>query len=389
MLAVRVGFAVVADAFVGSPAVPLPEALRTLFPDRFASESAAKKAVRRKLILVGDDGQEGRPTVADLIRPGVRLRVLARVAPGPGAGDEGRRGKPTEEPLPCIFEDDHLAVIYKPPGLSVQGDVRTRIVTSLTPTYRVLDEPLWRPQHVHRIDTPTSGLVVVAKTGRALRTLSTAFATRTVHKRYRAVVAGDVSRGATHGSITWPLSGQQARTDWRIVERCPSERYGHVSLLDLTPVTGRTHQLRRHLALAGCPIVGDHKYWPRELAWPDTLPDRRRTRKAACTADDGDEPHAVARPSPRASPSLEQVLMLSAVRIELPHPATGQPLCVRTPQPPSFDDILAELSGDSTGSCAARPRREATIDDFSVFRVAARVTTTARGAQSDAGRWVL
>ena len=322
----RPGFAVISEAFA-TTSQPLPDALRTLWPGKFTSASAAKKAVRRRLVLVGEEEEDVSKAISDRVDPGARIRLLARVAPGPAAG-EGRRGKGMATPLRCCYEDDHLAVVYKPPGLSSQNDVRARLVSSLTPTRCVQHEPLWRPQHVHRLDTPTSGLLVVAKTGRALRTLSATFATHQVHKQYRAVVAGDLARHATHeedrtgrprwqGSIRLPLAGQSARTDWRVIARAASPAFGHCTLVDLHPLTGRTHQLRRHMASLGCPILGDQRYWRRELPWPSELP-----------RDTGEEA------------SEAQVLMLSAVRLEMPHPVTGANLCVRVAHPTSFDRWL-------------------------------------------------
>ena len=338
----RAGFDVVADAYAPS-SQSLPDALQALFPTRYATTTAAKKAVRRKLVLIGD---ETKHEVSDMVQQGVHLQILARVAPGPGAG-EGRRGKTLHEPLQCVFEDDHLAVVYKPPGLSVQSDVRARITTSLTPTLATSDEPLWRPQHVHRLDRPTSGLVLVAKTGRALRALSASFAARQVHKQYRAVVAGALDHGASSGAITRPLSGKAACTEWRVLEQHQSAAYGHVSLLELHPVTGRNHQLRRHLAMKGCPIFGDHKYWPSERPWPSALPDTRTRGVESEDQDasaDEEQLTAAERSSQSASPSQQQVLMLSAVRLELPHPATGETLRVQTPQPDIFDELMRELT---------------------------------------------
>ena len=298
------GYAVVADA-PASTASQLPETLRDLWPDRFATSSAAKKAVRRKLVLVGESDDGPRLDVSSVVESGTRIRLLSRVAPGPAAG-EGRRGR-CDDPLECCYEDDHLAVVYKPPGLSVQGDVRSRIAVGLQPSQAFDREPLWRPQHVHRLDSPTSGLLVVAKTGQALRTLSASFADRHVHKTYHAVVVG--SFGVERGSITLPLSGQDARTDYRVLGTYPSAAYGSISLVSLSPITGRTHQLRRHMALLGHPILGDHKYWPNHL------PPHERQE------DD------------------EQVLMLSAVRLEFPHPVTGASLQVQASQPKAFDKL--------------------------------------------------
>lgn len=364
LLASRPGFAVILEGTATS-SQPLPDELRSLWPDRFTSTSAAKKAVRRKLILLEDEAT----TIDAAVTPGVRIQILARVAAGPAAG-EGRRGR-CAEPLRCCYEDDQLAVVFKPPGISVQGGVRARLPASLTPSTAYLDEPLWRPQHVHRLDSPTSGLVLVAKTGRALRTLSASFAAREVHKQYRAIVAGDVAaaanmgpnqegeqereptkgapareqptRGIACGSVSVPLSGKWARTEWVQVACVPCARYGHVSVVDLYPISGRTHQLRRHMASLGCPILGDARYWPQELPWPEEVIPRPTTPAATGGGDAADAPDA-AEVEEAGGTAGGQVLMLTAVQLELPHPVTQDPLCVRTEPPDDFARVLEALS---------------------------------------------
>ncbi|KAL1528876.1 hypothetical protein AB1Y20_010199 [Prymnesium parvum] len=304
-------FAVVECATVppGSDDSLLPDVLRTLWPHRFTSQSSSRKACRRSLVLV--DGVVGRSALK--VAAGCTLSVVQRVAaPSPGAG---RRGRADAQALRVIYEDDSLAVVYKPAGIAVQGGnasqsqqmpLRALLANSLQPSRDAADQPLWRPQHVHRLDRPTSGLLVVAKTGQALRTLSAGFKDRLVHKRYRAVVAGHLNapKGRTK-LIDTPLSGQSAKTYWRVVRRATSDLFGEVSLLDLFPYTGRTHQLRRHMVSIGHPIVGDAKYWPSSLPQDNT-----------------------------------RGLLLSAVELELPHPKTGILLRVRTAQPGSFDDIV-------------------------------------------------
>ena len=211
----RAGYSVVAEAtFGGESAVRAHEAIRLTWPERYGSDSAARKAIRRQLVQdeAGVSLRSG-----DLAVPGQTIRLIARTSPGPAPG-EGRRSR-IDTPLDCVYEDDDLAIIFKPAGISVQGGVRAALASGLEPT-RYRDErslPLWRPQHVHRLDAPTSGLLVCAKTGLALRALSAAFAERAVHKRYRAVLAGAVE--ADEGTLTFPLSGKHARTDYRVVER--------------------------------------------------------------------------------------------------------------------------------------------------------------------------
>ena len=337
------GYAIVDEATVplSCDDLPLSEVVQAVWPARFSSASAARKACRRSLVLVDENvGRNGQAVLS-----GCTLRLLQRIAaPSPGTG---RRGRADAAALSVVYEDDSLAVVYKPAGppmrfheareivsvavacftrsgclmrtqcfagMAVQGasasaqdgpPLRGLLANSLEPSRDASAQPLWRPQHVHRLDAPTSGLLVVAKTGQSLRTLSASFKHRLVHKRYRAVVAGPVGEVSHMQLIEAPLSGQSARTHWRVVCRRPSAKFGEVALVDLWPYTGRTHQLRRHMALMGHPIVGDQKHWC------DGLPE--------------DTAHG---------------LFLSAVELELPHPKTGALLRVRTAQPPGFSQYL-------------------------------------------------
>ncbi len=299
---VPAGFAVANSAVVGTGA-RLPVALQAIWPERFPTVSAAKRACRRSLIRV--DGHVG--STADDVREGATIEVIQRVLAGPAPG-EGRRAR-ASTPLRVCFEDEALAIVYKPAGVDIRG-VRELLATSVQPCRTASMEPLWRVQHVHRLDQPTSGLLVAAKTQPALSATTAAFRDRTVRKRYRALVAGRLGAvGAPAARIDAPLSGQVAVTEYSPVSHHPSRRYGEITLVDLWPITGRTHQLRRHLLGLGHPILGDEEHWPRELA-----------------RDDAD---------------IGPGLCLSAVQIELPHPLSGERLSVRTEQPAAWEALIA------------------------------------------------
>jgi len=203
-----------------------------------------------------------------------------------------------------LFEDDTLVAFDKPPGLlAVPGRgadkqdclwqrVRQRWTDALV---------------VHRLDMATSGVMLFARGVEAQRTISRLFAERGVHKGYVAVVAGRPAGEA--GRIELPLAahwlrrplqkvdraaGKPSLTEWQLL--CYSE-HSDTSRLALQPRTGRTHQLRVHLAAIGHPILGDALYAPAEA------------------------PGEAAR------------LMLHAQEIRLPHPRTSQVLVVRSEPP--------------------------------------------------------
>ena len=169
-----------------------------------------------------------------------------------------------------LFQDDHLLVLDKPSGLlSVPGrgvdlqDCLSARVQAIFSTALV----------VHRLDRDTSGLIVMALNLPTQRALNRQFAERTVAKRYQAVVAGcppgstgvidlpmrkDFDRPPRH--MIDPVAGRPARTEWQLLE-WQADR----SRLELRPVTGRSHQLRLHLATLGHPVLGDNLYAPPEV----------------------------------------------------------------------------------------------------------------------------
>lgn len=339
--ALRPGYAVVALS-AAAPMAPstLPSRVRELWPERFPTPTAAKKAVRRRLVCV--DGRVGR---CDDVVASAEIALLGRVEAGPAPG-EGRRGRAGG--LRVCHEDEELAVVYKPEGVDVSS-----LASSLRPSRSADRRPLWRPQHCHRLDKPTSGLVVVAKTGDALTNLSAAFAARLVRKRYRAVVAGRLGRvGAPRAAVCLPLSGQSARTEWAAVSHHPSAAYGHVTLVDLLPRTGRTHQLRRHMALLGHPIVGDAKYFRRH--WRGAAREERGEEAVQGQGPEAWSRSAEGEASGEASGAIgaeageAAALCLSSVEVEVAHPRSGAPVCVRVEQPAAWGRLLGGGGGGTS-----------------------------------------
>ncbi|MFZ4654271.1 MAG: RluA family pseudouridine synthase [Methylococcaceae bacterium] len=168
------------------------------------------------------------------------------------------------EGVPLIYQEDTFLVVEKPSGLLSQPGLGSALQDSLISRIK----KRWPSANlVHRLDRDTSGLLLIALDPAMHRTLSKLFIERAVNKRYRAHVTGRL-HGAS-GSIDAPigkcgnqppryavdLRGKPSRTDWRLIER-----HGSFSSLDLVPLTGRSHQLRVHLAHLGHPIIGDPIY---------------------------------------------------------------------------------------------------------------------------------
>jgi tRNA pseudouridine32 synthase/23S rRNA pseudouridine746 synthase len=168
--------------------------------------------------------------------------------------------------LPILFRDERFVVLDKPPGLPVHPGPRGG--PSVEDSFPMLSRRKDGPWLVHRLDADTSGCLVVALRRAALLAAQAEFATGRAHKTYWAVVRGQPPGGS--GTVNAPLLrrntrdgwrivsdpvGQAAVTDWRLMGRAHD-----IAWLELYPRTGRTHQVRVHCALLGCPVLGDAAY---------------------------------------------------------------------------------------------------------------------------------
>jgi 23S rRNA pseudouridine955/2504/2580 synthase len=215
-----------------------------------------------------------RAVPGDRIETGQEIRIPpAEAAPVRAARPQRRREPLTgdEEQFVrdmVIYEDQNAFVLNKPPGLATQGGTKT--TQHLDRLLDGLAEDGARPKLVHRLDKDTSGALLVARSARAAGHFAKAFSGRTARKVYWALVVGVPDR--TEGLIDAPLAkqpgtggekmhvdpehGLPAKTRWRVIDRAGNR----AAWVELQPLTGRTHQLRAHMAAIGHPIVGDAKY---------------------------------------------------------------------------------------------------------------------------------
>ena len=165
--------------------------------------------------------------------------------------------------LKVLFEDDYLALIHKPSGILVSGNKFKTITNALPQNLKpsTLTDAA-RPQPVHRLDYATTGILLIGKTYSSIRTLNKLFENKAVKKTYFAVTIGEI---LPRGTIDSSIDGKASQSDYRLLESVTSKRFGKLNLVQLEPKTGRRHQLRKHLASIGTPILGDAEYGKEDL----------------------------------------------------------------------------------------------------------------------------
>jgi 23S rRNA pseudouridine955/2504/2580 synthase len=265
-------------------------------------------------------------------------RLLARPEPE-------RQGRPVQPTFRVLHEDDDVLAVDKPaglaahPGTGIEGATLVEMARAYLKVPADLPATEFRASPAHRLDRDTSGVVVVAKTRRAMVRLGEIFTEgEGIRKSYLALVKGKMPRDA--GTIDLPLSEheqtarsksargvnfQAAVTRWKVVSSMKE-----ASLLAVAIETGRTHQIRRHLEAVGHPVAGDRRYG--DFAFNRAAKQRWGLGR----------------------------MFLHAWKLELPHPTTGVPLRLEAELPAALEGVLSRMNLAPPGGATARrdaPRR--------------------------------
>ena len=197
-----------------------------------------------------------------LARPGTSEKRLRRVSAVLRAGDvaalyyDGQMLARIPPRAECRQDVGRFSIWFKPAGLMTQG-TRFGDHCSLLRQAEIFLRPRRRAFLVHRLDREASGLVVIAHDRAAAGALSRIFAERRVVKRYRVEIRGRIGVESASGRIDLPLDGKPAVTEYTLVSH---DAAADISVVDVVMQTGRKHQIRRHFALAGFPVMGDPSY---------------------------------------------------------------------------------------------------------------------------------
>jgi len=269
-------------------------------------------------------------------------------------------------PLHIVFEDADLAVVDKPAGMMVHAgsgqteDARSlgTLVNALLFHFNSLSTAggELRPGIVHRLDKDTSGLIIVAKNDRTHAALANLFSSRSIHKTYLALVQGHVDRAK--GTITAAVgrdpvrrtrmtthpqeNARSAISHYEVVRRLDT-RFGKFTLVRVRIETGRTHQIRVHMASIGHPVVGDTLYGAAGQLSDQRAVPAARSRAARRNA----EPERL-----RLGRNF-----LHAAELEFSHPTSGKLLQLKSPLPPELEEFLRNLEGDNESSFSSKSEK--------------------------------
>lgn len=263
------------------------------------TKKGMKKAITNRLVKVNDDiGRTGRYihggeiiTLFEAKKPS--LRSIARIK------------------LDVLHEDDHLAIIHKPAGLIVSGNKHRTVENALPHNLKESSEVdvLRAPQPIHRLDFPTSGVLLIGKTRSSVIALNSLFEHKKIDKVYYAITTGEMD---AEGSVETDIKGKSALTKYTVIHTQASDKYNNFNFVKVEPTTGRRHQIRIHLSEIGHPILGDKKYMG------------------------------------SAKNMMGKGLFLHAYSLSFIHPNTGETITIKQSLPGKFSSLFPQISSELT-----------------------------------------
>ncbi len=215
--------------------------------DTNPTKSGIKKAIKKGLIFI----DENLATTSKYISGGEKIELYQ--------SEKSSTFERLKLDLEVLFEDAYLAIIYKPAGILVSGNKFVTIANGLAQNLKKSNQfDAVKPQPIHRLDYPTSGLLLIGKTSNSITTLGKLFKEKKIQKTYFAVT---IDKMKNKGSISSSIDNRESLTDYEVLESVKSERFKFLNLVKLSPKTGRKHQLRIHLLSIGNPILGDKEHY--------------------------------------------------------------------------------------------------------------------------------
>ena len=211
------------------------------------TKSGIKKAIKRKLIFINGN----LASTSKYISGNEKIELFQP--------KDTTTFKKLELDIEVLFEDDYLAIVFKPSGILVSGNKFVTIANGLCKNLKKSTQyDAVKPQPIHRLDYPTSGVLLIGKTRSSINTLGEIFKNKEVKKTYFAITIGKMD---TKGILNFNIDTKNAKTEYEVLKSEPSKRFEYLNLVKLDPKTGRRHQLRKHLHAISNPILGDKEYY--------------------------------------------------------------------------------------------------------------------------------
>ncbi|MGB2129495.1 MAG: RluA family pseudouridine synthase [Flavicella sp.] len=211
------------------------------------SKSGIKKAVKKGLIFINNK----KAKLGDFLYGNEYIQLYQERVDSKNVS--------IDIPLEVLYEDAYLAVVNKPAGITVSGNKKWTLENALSSHLKKSNivDALPQPKPIHRLDHPTSGALLIGKTSTAVITLNQYFKQKSIEKIYYAVT---IKKMLTSGTVQLAIDGKASHSDFQRIDTIDSDKFEALNLVEISPKTGRRHQIRIHLASLGNAILGDKEH---------------------------------------------------------------------------------------------------------------------------------